>query len=166
MADVNFDDINIINNQNITDENIINENIENEFIINNENNRFLDIIILLGLNPKIDYPLKIIQQGIMEMCMIKQNNNSNYSNKFSKVYKFRDDTISKKICEIMFGTSINYQLSIMSVGSSIRRMYRHYKYTKIISNVDDNKIRPVIPETLGFNYDNPRWKPLDSLFIS
>jgi len=163
MAGVDFDDINIINNQNIINDDNINDEIENEFVINNENNRFLDIIILLGLNPKINYPLKIIQQGIIEMCMIKQN--SNYHNKFSKVYKFRDDSISKKICEIMYNTNINYQLSIMSVGSCIRRMYRHYKYTKIVSNVDDNKIKNVIPETLGFNYDNPRWKPLDSLFI-
>ena len=143
-------------------DNIINENIINdEIMLKNENDRYENIIILLGLNPKINYPLKIIQQGIIDMCMFNTHNNTN---KYSRTYKFRDDSTSKKICEILYGSTINC-VSIMGIGSRIRNIYRHYKYTKIVLNIDNNKTKSSVPETLGFNYDNPRWKPLDSLFI-
>jgi hypothetical protein len=159
MAADDFDAINDMNENIINDDqNIIND----EIIINNENDRFQNIILLLGLNPNVNYPLKVIQQGIIEMCMTKQNLNGS---KYSKIYKFRDDSISKKMCVIIYGSTIYYQVSVVNIGSAIRRMYRHYKYSKIVTNIDYNKIKTVVPETLGFNYDNPRWKPLDSLFI-
>jgi len=147
----NEENININNNENI----IININ-NNEN--NNKNNRYENIIELMGLNSNIDYPLKIIIEGIVEMHMIKTTENK-INSMYSRVYRFKEDEISTKICDILFGHVV-INVSKMSIGRNIRRLYRNNKYNKIIMNVDNKQT-----ETLGFNYDNPRWSQLESFIL-
>jgi hypothetical protein len=50
----------------------------------------------------------------------------------------------------------------MQVYRSIARMYRHYRYNKIINIVDRKEDKK---DAIGFNYENPRWNTLDTEWI-
>ena len=144
-----------------------NENIEHdENIINSDPNKnsYEQLINLMGLNININYPIKIIQNSIIEMYM--NSHSKNISSKYSRYLSFRNDQTSKKIKKIIFNIAdnniFNHSYNVMSIHRQITRMYRNYKYNNIVNVVDRKEIKN---DTLGFNYDNPRWVTLDSVFI-
>ena len=146
---------NIINDIDIDDDKtvILDENAENNKYRGYLFNRYENIIKLLGLNIKINYPLKIIIQGIIDIHLIKIRE----GNKYARIYKFRENSISVKLANI-----ITYDkdtiISLMTIEKNIRRIYRHYKLS-IISNIVNDK---VINKVIGFNYKNLRWSALES----
>jgi len=119
------------------------------------------IIDILGLNININYPLKIIQNGIIELHTINEKPNSNIT-KYSRCILFRKDPLSRKLENILFGYGIGYMRNQIQIYRSINRLHRNFKYEKIINVVDRKEQKK---DTLGFNYDNPRWTPLESIFI-
>jgi len=144
-----------------------NENIEHdENIINSDPNKnsYEQLINLMGLNININYPIKIIQNSIIEMYM--NSHSKNIPSKYSRYLSFRNDQTSKKIKKIIFNiddnNDFNHSYNLMSIQRQITRMYRNYKYNNIVNVVDRKEIKN---DTLGFNYDNPRWVTLDSVFI-
>jgi hypothetical protein len=137
----------------------------------NYNTRYENIIELLGLNININYPIKIIVDGIIELYM--KNESTHVKSKYARCFKFVDNIIAKKICSNLFDHNHNnhhtYHISIMSLQTSLRRLHRHYKYNKIASKID--KPNDIINKNnnkesnLGFNYNNPRWYNLTSMVI-
>ena len=146
---------NIINDIDIDDDKtlILDENTEDNKYRGYLFNRYENIIKLLGLNININYPLTIIIQGIIDIHLIKIRE----GNKYARIYKFRENSISVKLANI-----ITYDkdtvISLMTLEKNIRRIYRHYKLS-IISNIVNDK---VINEVIGFNYKNLRWSALES----
>lgn len=147
---------NIINDDTDIDDDktlILDENTEDNKYRGYLFNRYENIIKLLGLNININYPLKIIIQGIIDIHLIKIRE----GNKYARIYKFRENNISVKLANI-----ITYDkdtvVSLMTIEKNIRRIYRHYKLS-IISNIVNDK---VINEVIGFNYKNLRWSALES----
>jgi hypothetical protein len=159
MEDLNFID-NPDENIEIDDleENIINNNI----IINNKNNinenQWESLLNELGLYV-MNYPMKFILTGILEMHISKTS--SSYG-RYCRNIKFKDDNISKKIENILFGEYTYPPYSHMQVYRSIARMYRHYRYNKIINIVDRKEDKK---DAIGFNYENPRWNTLETEWI-
>jgi hypothetical protein len=145
-------------NDNEIEDNI--NNINNNIIINKNNNiSSWDLLIKeLGLY-NLNYPLKVIQNGIFEMHLIK--NNPSY-NRYSRNFKFKDDVISKKIETIIFNDSFTVY-SYMQIYRALTRMYRHHKYNNIINIVDRKEDKS---NSIGFNYENPRWNTLNNEWIS
>lgn len=142
-----------INNNNI----IINNNINNKNKNNNEN-QWESLLTELGLYV-MNYPMKIIHNGILEIHIIKTS--ISYS-RYSRNIKFKDDPISKKIENILFGEYTYAPYSHMQLYRAISRMYRHYRYNKIINIVDRKEDKK---DAIGFNYENPRWNTLETELI-
>jgi hypothetical protein len=169
MENLNWD-ISEISDELIND-NEIEENINN--IINNNNNNNNNIIINKNINNNsswdllikelglynINYPLKVIQNGIFEIHLIKTG--TSYS-RYSRNFKFKNDVISKKIETIIFNDSFSVY-SHMQIYRALARMYRHHKYNSIV-NIVDRKVDK--SNSIGFNYENPRWNTLNSEWIS
>jgi hypothetical protein len=153
----------ITDNENLNEE-LINENQTNEIVDYSENANKNDIyetiINLLGLNIKINYPLKNITDGLIEMHMI--NNQKGSYSKYSKSLIFRNDPVSMKIKNILFVNNIP-NFSYRVIQHRLLRAYRHYKYDKIM-NINEPKKESKM-EVLGFSNDNPRWSPLESLYL-
>jgi hypothetical protein len=139
--DLNEETNNIITNNNIN--------------INNQQDLWKNLLNELGLNPSIDYPIKIIFNGIIEMHIIRSSNNSN---KFTRNLKFRDDQISKSVEKTIFNQFTYSPYSSGQLYRQVVRMYRHYRYNKIINIVDRKEDHK---DVVGFNYDNPRWNNND-----
>jgi len=135
---------------------ILDENIEENKYSGYLFKRYENIIKLLGLNININYPLKIIIQGIIDMHLIKIRE----GNKYARIYKFRENSISVKLANI-----ITYDkdtvISLITLEKHIKCIYRHYKVS-IISNINNDK---VIQEVIGFNYKNLRWSALESYIL-
>jgi len=128
--------------------------------LSNENNqidtsdRYIKLIDALGLNINIVYPIRIILSSIKEIHTIKEktNKDSNYS----AIYRFKLDYHSKKICDIF--SFYSNLFSINHLSSELHRMYRQYKYNKIMNNpyvIDKPN------QIIGFNYTNPHWSSAD-----
>ena len=159
---MDFDEINI--NQLTESENA------NQLIESEDTNQLLDkdsnkcsyekIIELLGLNININYPLKIIQMGIIELHTKVETQYLN-ANRYSKNLLFRKDNISIKLEGILFNNFFR-SFSQIQLYRVLLRQYRHFKYNKIINVVDKKEQKKDI---MGFNYDNPRWVQLDSILI-
>jgi hypothetical protein len=148
--------INNINDIDDTDDDktlILDENTEDNKYRGYLFNRYENIIKLLGLNININYPLKIIIQGIVDMHLIK----SREGNRYARIYKFRDNNISYKLANII-AYSKDTLISLFTLEKSIRRIYRHYKLSSINNEINDK----VINEVVGFNYKNLRWTALES----
>jgi hypothetical protein len=146
---------NIINDDTDIDDDktlILDENTEDNKYRGYLFNRYENIIKLLGLNININYPLKIIIQGIIDIHLIKIRE----GNKYARIYKFRENNISVKLANI-----ITYDkdtiISLMTLEKNIRRIYRHYKLSIIPNPVNDQ-----VNEVIGFNYKNLRWSALES----
>jgi hypothetical protein len=156
-------------NSNLNITNIIENDDDNKIQLNNnsDNNRYINIIKLLGLNKNINYPSNIIINGIIEMHMIKIGNQSS---NYARIYKWREDSTSKQINETLTGNTVNYQTSINVLNRLLKRIYRHFKYNNYVSKIDNiidnNKNNNIISRSLAFNYDNPRWMPLMSYNLS
>jgi alpha-D-ribose 1-methylphosphonate 5-triphosphate diphosphatase PhnM len=131
-----------------------NENIEVQNLHDNKNYRYLNIIKLLGLNEKINYPHNIIISGIIEM----HTDTHGPHMYIRKTMVFKNNSVSKQISENLFGGSPTNSVSYMSISRQIKRLYRQYKY-------ENMNIHNMIDEILGFNYENPRWIPLESYDI-
>ena len=139
------------------------ENINNN-VVNQEipvNDRYVEIIKLMGLNENINYPINIIFNGIVELNTI--NNNAN-SNKYQRNIHFRSDLVSEKIFKHLFGTSHIHPVSHVNIVRTLKRLQRQYKYNTVIKT-DNNNIVCKNTNTLGFNYDNLRWVQLESYII-
>jgi len=149
---------NEFNNENLID-NDSEDNIINNIIIN-KNDTYETIINLLGLNIKINYPLKNIINGLIEMHMIN-NSKGNHSN-YSKTYVFRTDPVSTQIKNVLFSNYLTH-FSYRIINHYLIRAHRHYKYNKIM-NINEPR-RESKMEVYGFNNDNPRWSPLESLYL-
>jgi len=148
--------INNINNIDDTDDDktlILDENTEDNKYRGYLFNRYENIIKLLGLNININYPLKIIIQGIVDMHLIK----SREGNRYARIYKFRDNNISYKLANII-AYSKDTLISLFTLEKTIRRINRHYKLSSINNEINDK----VINEVVGFNYKNLRWSALES----
>jgi hypothetical protein len=162
MANLNWDiqDINEIDEIDEIDETTeINETneINNNIIINN-NDIWELLLDQLGLYI-MNYPMKIIQNGIVEIHIIKTSpNNSRYCRNL----KFKDDSISKKIESLLFNEYTYSPYSQIQIYRAINRIHRHYKYNKIINIVDRKEDKK---DSIGFNYENPRWNTLTSVWI-
>ena len=168
MEDFNFieqpDENIIIDDINDLEENIINNNIIiiNNNINNNNNNKensWINILNLLGLY-NMNYPLKNIQNGIVEMHIEKTN--SNHSSRYSRNLKFKDDNISKKLEEGLFNKHSYPPYSQVQIYRQLTRIYRHYKYDKIINVVDRKEDKK---DAIGFSNDNPRWNALETEWL-
>jgi hypothetical protein len=154
MENLNWD-MNIIDENN--DE--LNNNIEiEENNIINKNNSTMDLLIKeLGLY-NLNYPLKVIKDGIFELHLIKTTSSTS---RYSRNYKFKEDEISKKIETIIFNNSFTVY-SYMQIYRELGRIYRHHKYNNIINIVDRKEDKN---NSIGFNYENPRWNTLNSEWI-
>ena len=167
-------EISEINEVSETNENILINNEDNtDTDINNDIIPRYEIILeLLGLNKNINYPQSIILDGIIEMHTIK-NKESQYNNysRYARIYKFKNDKISKKIEKCIF-SSTDLLFSYMSISRNIKRCFRTYTYNKIANKVLSNTIKNIDNDKnynneliLGFNYHNPRWNTLTSYVI-
>jgi hypothetical protein len=148
------DDLDIDENIN----NISNENINN---ISNENNTWEKIIQILGLNNNINYPIKTIQAGLFEIYLTKINNNLG---RYTKNFKFKDDSISKELEKYICGPHPYSPYSQIQIFRHLLRLYRNHKYSNIV-NIVDVKNKNNKKDVMGFNYDNPRWNSLDQEYI-
>ena len=162
--------INEINENNeindINENNVIN-NINDTSDVNNyidQSTRYENIIQLLGLNISIDYPIKIIIEGIIDMHIIKPGNISNRVGRYARIYKFRDNNISKKLSLNIMGDMDAGNFSTMTILHSLKRIHRQYKYNKMVVKIDDTTNNTIV-ESKGFNNENPRWTKLTSIFI-
>ena len=162
--------INEINENNeindINENNVIN-NINDTSDVNNyidQSTRYENIIQLLGLNISIDYPIKIIIEGIIDMHLIKPVSVSNRVGKYARIFKFRNNTISEKLCVNIFGDIYTPSFSTASIINSLKRIHRQYKYNKMVVKIDDTTNNTIV-ESKGFNNENPRWTKLTSIFI-
>jgi hypothetical protein len=157
MDNINFLEVenNILIDEN---ENINFLEIENNII--NNNDVYETIINLLGLNIKINYPIKNIINGLIEMHMI--NNNKVNTSRYIKSYVFRNDAISIKIKNILFHQNF-IQFSYRMIQHYLLRAYRHYRYNNIMNIKDPKKESKM--NVLGFSNDEPRWTPLESLYL-
>ena len=161
MDFLNFDS----DDHEIVDENInqiVTDNTEK--INNNNDDRYLKLIKLLDLNENINYPHNILVDGIIQLHTTRLTQ-QNYHSKFVRNITFKKDEISKKINDFLFGYDMNNSVSYVNISRQLRRIYRHYKYNKIVVNIDNNKNNNIINNEnntlLGFNYQNPRWSNLD-----
>ena len=156
---IEFDDIDVSN------DNEENNNIITDDMYIDNNSRYENIIELLGLNININYPINVISNGIIEMYMI--NVASKNKSKYARSLKFIDNPIAKKLGTNIIGHSYtnDNHLSIMSITSNLKRIYRQHKYNKIIKNIDTPIINKNNESNLGFNYNNPRWNNLTSFVI-
>lgn len=153
-----LDDSEQINYESDKEENI------NKNVINHEvpvNDRYVEIIKLMGLNENINYPINIIFFGIIELNTI---NNSTSSNKYQRNINFRSDLVSTNIFKHLFGTNHIHPVSFVNISRTLRRLQRQYKYNHVVKTYD-NKIVCKNTNTLGFNYDNLRWVQLESYVI-
>jgi len=156
MEDINFIDQ---HNENIDiDDGDELDNNNNTLEIDNNNSWEL-LLNELGLYV-MNYPLKLIKNGILELHTFKT---STVNSKYYKNIKFKDDQISKKIESILFGEHLYPPYSHMQLYHIINRSYRRYRYNKRMNIIDSNKDKKDI---IGFNYDNPRWNTLDIEKIS
>ena len=157
MEDLNFAE------ETETNENIIiNETNENIIIDKNINSSTIEQIMdLLGLNINIDYPIRIILNGLVEMHTIDDSKNNG---KYARKLMFRNDAISQKIKVLLFGNNMNTMVSIIHVSRYLTRAYRNHKYNKII-NITDAKSQ-IKNDVIGFSNDDPRWVPLESFYLS
>jgi len=142
-------------NVHIIDDNI--SNTSDDDIDNKKYNRYKKIINNLGLNININYPLNIIVDGIIELHTIPVGN----------IYvSFCDNDISQKIRKNIFGNELMQNKFIKYtkyyIKRSVKIAFKNYLYNTIYKN-NKNVIDKV--DTLGFNYNNPRWSKLSSYAI-
>ena len=138
-----------------TNMNILDENMNIIPNNNNNNNRYINILNLMGLNHNINYPINIVIDGIIQMHM------DNITNIY---YSFSNNKISQKIKNELFGVeNTNNKFTIYTVKNMIKRAYSNHRYTYNNPNtipIGDKQKHKI--DTLGFNYNNPRWLPLVS----
>ena len=155
---MDFENVEQENNNTFNEQHEENENIEINNLNENKNYRYSNLIKLMGLNDNINYPHNIIIQGIIDMHTEK-NSKSVHRH---YMLKFKNNVISSKICEILFGKIQYTTTTYVNISRQVRLMQRHYLYEKIyvINNVVNKK-----DELLGFSYDNLRWKPLENTIL-
>jgi len=152
-----------------TDKNIdVSDNDENinENVVNQQlkwEDRYIEIIKLMGLNENINYPMNIIYNGIVELYT---NNTIKNANKYHRGIHFRLDEVSKKIYNNLFGTTHMSPVSHVNIVRTLKRLHRHYKYNNC-NNIIIDKNHAVCKnnQILGFNYENLRWSSLESYNI-
>lgn len=144
------------NEENIS-ENIVNQQLKYE-------DRYIEIIKLMGLNDNINYPVNIIIIGIIELYT---NNNTKNLQKYQRGIHFRTDEVSKKIYNNLFGTTHISPVSHVNIARTLKRLHRHYKYNNYNNIMIDNKNNVICKNNpiLGFNYENLRWSSLESYNI-
>ena len=125
-------------------------------------NAWENIINLLGLNININYPLKTIQLGLIEIYL--QVTDKASRGRYTRNLKFKDDSTAKKLELEIFGPNSYSPYSQIQLYRGLLRIYRHYKYSNII-NIVDIKTNKNKKDVMGFNYDNPRWVTLESVYI-
>jgi hypothetical protein len=153
-----------------TDKNIdVSDNDENinENVVNQQlkwEDRYIEIIKLMGLNENINYPINIIITGIIELYT---NSNTKNLQKYHRGIHFRLDEVSKKIYNNLFGTTHICPVSHINIARTLKRLHRHYKFNNYTSYLIDIKYNDICKNNtiLGFNYENLRWSSLDSYNI-
>jgi hypothetical protein len=168
MDDINtiFNDDNI-QNMNIT--NIVEDENEYEYStsnlkdINNKNVRYLNIINYLGLNPNINYPISIIINGIVELHTHEYKVTTSYAGKI-QFFIFNSCKISQEIKKNLFDY-MKEKYSFYEINRAVKRAYHYYNLDNVINKISVNTTKKQESIVLGFNYNNPRWVPLNSYEI-
>jgi len=154
----------IINNMNITaDEDIIYEDFNQK-----ETNRYVNIIYILGLNIYIDYPIKVLTDGIIELHTTHVPDNNIVYSYYAHIYKFKENKLSQKLKSQLFG-DVQYRTkySYKDIKNMITNTYKLYRYNTIINNktIKKDSTNTQTINKLGFNYEYSRWVPLTSYEI-
>jgi len=151
------------NNMNITD--IIENEVDDIYIVDNskdsknKNTRFLNIIYYLGLNSNINYPLHIIINGIIELHTYEEKKTHYHS-----YYKFNTSSISQEIKKNLFDFN-KEKYSSYEISRAVKRAYHYYNLDNVVYKYSINSTKKQKINVLGFNYNNPRWVPLNSYDI-
>ncbi len=164
---INNNDNNLFGNETIEIDNQVKDD---EKTKNNDNlQRYEKLMKYLGLNININYPTKILVEGIIELTMININKQTTIQ-RYSRCYKFRDDEVSKSVQNVLIGRYSYYDTySYNLIARELKKIIKMYKMDKIANMMDkidkNTDLIKKIDETIGFNYNNPRWTSLKSMII-
>jgi hypothetical protein len=142
-------------NTNEVNTHVIDPTLQNE----NDVDRYIRLINVLGLNINITYPIHMIESTICESYMITDIPLKNVSYRY-KCYQFKKDEYSLKIKDIL-DLSGSTKIPRALLAKKIRRVYSYYRYN-LIKQKDDtsNSI-----EIVGFNYKYSGWNSSENLII-
>jgi hypothetical protein len=124
-------------------------------MLNNENDvdRYIRLINILGLNTNITYPIRMIANSICESYMVSDNLGKSTSN-YYRGYQFKKDEYSTKIRNILDFRDCVTKISLIALTTKIRRIYSYYRYN-LISNQRDSASNSM--DIVGFNHKYSGW---------
>jgi hypothetical protein len=125
-----------------------------------EVDKYNNLMNILGLNTKINYPLRVLADAIVELHLVQKADIQKSNMNYGRIYNFRKNKLSFMIKNILFfEQNMNYGISYYDIKCGLKRLIRTHKYNIITDSFNTNNagLDKPIKDVIGFNFNNPRW---------